>query len=95
MQCGAETMCREYYNAYAPFRASFKAAYGHDPYEPPAVSAKWTTARGVTDAQANEGLARRRVFRAWFDKNIMCANDDTTSNTVLVLPMTSANDGDS
>ncbi len=40
----------------------------------------------MTQAEAERGWERQRIFREWFQENIMTTAEDTLSTAVMIMP---------
>ncbi|KAI1109788.1 putative amidase [Nemania sp. NC0429] len=84
-------MCRDYYQGFNEFRSKYKATYGKQPYVGPVVRYRWGIGEAVTDDEYHTFTEELRVFRKWFDDNIMSTSDESLSDAVMLMPYGSAN----
>ena len=45
----------------------------------------------VTDEQYEKHMEKLKIFRSWFDTNIMSLNPESLSDTIMIMPYGSAN----
>ncbi|KAI0199400.1 putative amidase [Astrocystis sublimbata] len=78
------------YHTFDAFRADYFANFGKPPYVGPYMRKRWDIAIPFTKEERAQGVAEMKVFRDWFEKNIMGPHRDTVSDAVMVMPFGSA-----
>lgn len=84
-------MCHDYYHNFDDFRDKYRAKYEKDPYEGPVVNFRWGVGKEVTSQEYEAYTEELRIFREWFNENIMTTDPETVSDAIMIMPYGSAN----
>ncbi|KAJ4305626.1 hypothetical protein N0V90_001157 [Kalmusia sp. IMI 367209] len=79
-------LCHDYYAEYSSFQTDFQARFNKKPYAGPTNQLRFDVGKNTTQAEAEQGWQKQRIFRAWFQANIMTAAEDTLSTAVMLMP---------
>ncbi|KAF2240819.1 putative amidase [Trematosphaeria pertusa] len=84
-------MCRDYNKMFERFHADYEEKYGKEPYEGAVVKFRWGIGKAVSDEQYQEHTHELKVFRDWFNKNVMTSDPESLSDAIMLMPYGSAN----
>ncbi|RMZ48130.1 hypothetical protein AFCA_011192 [Aspergillus flavus] len=70
----------------SPFITKYRNTYGRDPALNPQLQFKRGYLPTITDEQEKEGLKRWKIFKSWYETNILPPAIDGFSDTLLLLP---------
>ncbi|KAF7559470.1 hypothetical protein G7046_g4681 [Stylonectria norvegica] len=85
-----QSFCYEYYHAFDSFRAEYRQEFAHEPFVEATPRLLWNTGANITRDQNDENLARIKIYRDWFEENVLTANSTPNAETILVLPCDSS-----
>ncbi|KAB8225721.1 hypothetical protein BDV33DRAFT_198131 [Aspergillus novoparasiticus] len=71
---------------FGPFITEYRSTYGRDPALNPQLRFKRGYLPTITDEQEKEGLKKWKVFKSWYETNILPPAKDGFSDTLLLLP---------
>lgn len=54
----------------------------------PQIQYKWAFGANQTQATQDAGLAKKATYKAWFEKNMLGADNETCSNAIMLNPLT-------
>ncbi|CAG8981416.1 hypothetical protein HYALB_00013919 [Hymenoscyphus albidus] len=82
-----------YYDAYHTFdefRRDYLAEFGKVAYVGLYMQKRWSITVPFTKEERAQGVAEMKVFRSWFEKNIMGPNSNTVTDAIMLMPFGSA-----
>ncbi|KAK2747761.1 hypothetical protein FQN57_001791 [Myotisia sp. PD_48] len=72
-----------------PFIAMYNDYFQQDPYLNPQLQFKRTYLPTITDEQEKEAVKRWKIFKSWYETNVLPPAKDGFSDTLLLLPWSS------
>ncbi|EGX95643.1 amidase, putative [Cordyceps militaris CM01] len=78
------------YHTFDAFRADYLAKFGKEAFVGPYMRKRWSIAVPFTKEERAQGVAEMKIFRTWFEANIMGQHNDTVTDAVMVMPFGSA-----
>ncbi|KAK0121858.1 hypothetical protein ONS95_010137 [Cadophora gregata] len=78
------------YHTFDNFRQDYAAKSGKEAFVGPYMRKRWSIAVPFTKEDRTKGVAEMKVFRTWFEKNIMGQDDDTVTDAIMIMPFGAA-----
>lgn len=78
------------YHTFDTFRADYLAKFGKEAFVGPYMRKRWSIAVPFTKEERAQGVAEMKIFRTWFETNIMGQHSDTVTDAIMVMPFGSA-----
>jgi len=100
-------MCHDHYHGFEQFRRDYGEHFGKDAYEGAVVHFSWfvlwssstagtltccrAVGKSVSAEEHKAQVEELKVFRKWFDKNVMTKDPDSLSDAIMIMPYGSSN----
>ncbi|KAJ3493191.1 hypothetical protein NLG97_g4888 [Lecanicillium saksenae] len=78
------------YHTFDAFRAEYLAKFGKEAYVGPYMRKRWGIAIPFTKKEGAQAVAKMKIFRTWFETNVMGQDSETVTDAVMIMPFGSA-----
>ncbi|KAI1366286.1 putative amidase [Xylaria arbuscula] len=78
------------YHTFDDFREEYLKKFGKPPFVGPYMRKRWSIAVPFTKEDRAQGVAEMRIFRTWFEKNIMGQDNATVTDAIMIMPFGAA-----
>ncbi|THZ54669.1 amidase signature enzyme, partial [Aureobasidium pullulans] len=78
------------YHTFDDFRNDYKEKFGKEAYAGPYMRRRWSIAVPFTEENREQGVAEMKIFRTWFEKQIMGQDNETLTDAIAIMPFGAA-----
>ncbi|KAK5652362.1 hypothetical protein OQA88_10554 [Cercophora sp. LCS_1] len=72
---------------YDGFRDDHNKRFGAEPYVSPSMQWRWDRGAEISVDEVQQSLKELKVLQSWFAKNVLRADESSSSSAILILPV--------